>query len=470
MSSRPRCRDWTAIATQQLRLRNLIQISGHNIIAGPAKCSVYFTLHHTSMSAPFFTSEKLDTPQYVIWPDINCPSIAKSPAHSVCIRIWRHLRFSASSTSSSSSPPETSKDEVLFVWGVYFAGLVPISKRTDVQLRDNSLVFHIHGGFFTHFECLLPVNVPDQLDFIGIPQTRRRQFPHKPNICDTLPPALQSLKLSSPSKSLWEIPTAPPLADPSALKVRYIEKLFYATETRNSYTVDKLMLLQRKQRQLCKQSTESKRIRDEICMRSAFCLDPELIAHSRPRTQPPPRAPSTTLTLNRLLFKPPELLRPEDLLRAQEIRKQIETARFRNKILLHEREEARNRVRKLQLKIDQLSDLNTEKESWLLANYHELRREMEMAERMAEEASGKELVLNELKKVLMLRRHQLLRELGEVYSIERNARGVFTINGAELPSSESFTEYSSPAEISVALGYAAHLTTMCAIILDLPLR
>lgn len=458
MSGRPRCRDWTALATQQLRLRNLIQISGHNIVTGPAKCSVYFTLHHTSMSAPFFTSEILDTPQNAIWPDINCPSISKSSAHSVCIRVWRHLR---SATDSSAA------DEVIFLWGVYFSGLVPISKRTDVQLRDNSLVFHIHGGFFTHADCLLPGNVRPQLDFIGIPQTRRRQFPFKPNICDTFP-TFQNLTVSSPSKPA-KILAAAPLPDPSALKVRYLEKLYYSTEIRTSYTVDKLMLLQRKQRQIAKQSTEIKRIRDEICMRSAFCLDPELIANHRPRANPI-RPSNTPLTLNRLLFQPPEQLHPEDLLHAQEVRKQIETSRFRNKILLHERDEARSRVRKLQLKIDQLSDTNTEKESWLLANYHELRRDIDSADRMSDEVVRKEVLLIGLKKVLHLRRHQLLRELGEVYNIERNMRGVFTINGAELPSSESFTEHSSPAEISVALGYAAHLTTMCAIVLDLPLR
>lgn len=461
MSSRPRCRDWTALATQQLRLRNLIQISGHNVVTCPNKCSVYFTLHHTAMSAPFFTSESLDTPQNAIWPEINCPSIAKSGAHSVCIRVWQHHRRSL-----IANAPNT-PDEVLFVWGVYFSGLVPISKRTDVSLRDNSLVFHIHGGFFTRTECLLPASVPHQLDFIGITQTKRRQFPHIPNICDTLP-ALQSLNLSTHSKAA-KSPARLQLADPAQLKVRYIEKLFFSTEIRHSYNIDKLMLLQRKQRQLCKQSTEAKRVRDEISMRSAFCLDADLIAH-QPRA-PSTRASSTNLTLNRLLFsQKPQQLPPQVLLRAQEVRKQIETARFRTKILLHERDAARHQLRRLQLQMDQLSDANTEQESWLLANYHELRRDIEVGDRLAEEARCKEQTVTTLNRALHLRRQQLLRELGEVYCIERNMREMFTINGAELPSAEAFTDTYSPAEVSVALGYAAHLTTMCAIILDLPLR
>lgn len=458
MGSRPRCRDWTALASQQLRLRNLIQISGHNIVTDLPKFSVYFTLHHTSMSAPFFTSEKLDTPQNAIWPEINCQSIAKSTAHSVCIRVWRHVR----STSS-----DDLADELLFLWGVYFSGLVPISKRTDVQLRDNALVFHIHGGFFTSADYLLPDTVPRQLDFIGIPQTRRRQFPHKPNICDTFP-AIRGLDIS-PNKAKFLKSTSPPPADPNELKVRYIEKHFYATEIRTSYPVDKLMLLQRKQRQLQKQANEAKRIREEICMRSPFCLDPKLIANRTTRTSPP-RPVSTNLTLNRLLFQPPEQLRPEVLLRSQEIRKQIETARLRSKILLHERDEAKIRLRQLEQKLDKLSDGNTEQESWLLANYHELRRDTETADRMEEEARRKQLLMHKLAQALQVRRQQLLRELSQVYSIEMNERKMFTINGAELPDASEFSDFSSPAEISVALGYAAHLTTMAAVVLDHPLR
>lgn len=70
----PRWKDWKILATQQFRLRNIIQIIGFNIGAedlqgkscgqhGQSANSTanlyYFTLHLTAMSAPFYTSEKI---------------------------------------------------------------------------------------------------------------------------------------------------------------------------------------------------------------------------------------------------------------------------------------------------------------------------------------------------------------------------------------------------------------------------
>lgn len=467
MGSRPRCRDWTALATQQLRLRNLIQISGHNITTANAKAVVFYTLHPTTMSAPFFTSESLETPQNAIWPEINCPAIVKSNALSVCIRVWR------------AKQPNESSDELLFLWGVYFSGLVPISKRTDVKLRDNSLVFHIHGGFFTSAECLLPQNVVKQLEFIGVYETKRRQrqmipFPHTPDVCDTFPAVRQAGRSEHEQQTTNKTkagPSVSPPKDTSTLKVRYIEKQFYTSEIRASYKVEKLLLLQLKQRQLQKQAFEAKHIRDEICMRSAFCLDLELIAHKTEHSRARATSrPSAGLTLNRLLAKPTEPLKPEVLVQAQALRKQIEIARFRSKILLHERDEARLRLRRLENQLTKLGDVNIEKESWLLANYHELRRGKEAANRHDEDVRRKECHLEWLQAELMMRRHQLLRELKEIYCIRRMKKGVYKINNAVLPNAAPFIELCSSSHVSVALGYAAHLTTMIAVVLDQPLR
>ncbi|CAB0002142.1 unnamed protein product [Nesidiocoris tenuis] len=50
-------------------------------------------------------------------------------------------------------------DQVVTVWGVYFSGLVYIGPRllcTDpAALGDNSLVFHMHGGYFTAPHCFV---------------------------------------------------------------------------------------------------------------------------------------------------------------------------------------------------------------------------------------------------------------------------------------------------------------------------
>jgi UV radiation resistance-associated gene protein len=128
MFNRPRCRDWTPLVTQQLRLRNLIKISGHNIQCdNTIKCSIYFTLHLTSMSAPFFTSDRLDPHANILWSEIDSPVLYKSASKSVCIRIWQHLQTKAEEdeTELQLRRPSTKNhtgDKILFLWGVFFSG------------------------------------------------------------------------------------------------------------------------------------------------------------------------------------------------------------------------------------------------------------------------------------------------------------------------------------------------------------
>lgn len=478
MFNRPRCRDWTALATQQLRLRNLIQISGHNIICDP-KCSIYFTLHQTSMSAPFFTSEKLESYKNAIWPEINCQSIIKSTSHSVCIRVWQRT--------SQTDDTSITCDKVLFLWGVYFSGLVPISKRTDVKLKENSLVFHIHGGFFTSTSCLEAESVYKQLQFIGVIETTANKSLQKnSNLnCDAL--VLSSEQLTnlhgkakdnsdvSPRNGHHSLDIADNNAicykysDPESLKVRYIEKSFFKSEIRLSYNVDKLLLLQEKQRKMLKKSASAKELIDKICMRSAFCLNLELIANKamlyRPRGNP-----SMGRTLNRLLFQQPEQPKPEILLKAQELRRRIETAKFRCRLLGQERNQAKIKLRHLEQKLGTISDSNIEQEAWLMANYRGLAREKDTETKSIMNIRDQNETLIKMVKALDERRQHLLRELKEVYCIKQKDNQVFTINGAALPNFDPISDVIPPLEISVALGYAAHITLMCSIILNFPLR
>lgn len=482
MFNRPRCRDWTALATQQLRLRNLIQISGHNIICDP-KCSIYFTLHLTSMSAPFFTSEKLECYKNAIWPEINCQSIIKSTSHSVCIRVWQRTQ--------ETDDANTTVDKVLFLWGVYFSGLVPISKRTDVKLKENSLVFHIHGGFFTSTSCLESESVYKQLQFIGVIETKKSlQRNSNANCDDELGLSNEQLiNLRGKAKDVSDVHVpqrnghySPEnngisenntncymYSDPELLKVRYIEKNFFKTEIRLSYNVDKLLLLQEKQRKMINKSASAKELIDKICMRSAFCLNLELIANKamlyRPRGNP-----SMGRTLNRLLFQQPEQPKPEILLQAQELRRRIETAKFRCRLLAQERNQAKIKLRQLEQKLGTISDSNIEQEAWLMANYRGFGREKDAEAKHIMHIRDQNETLVKMVKALDERRHHLLRELKEIYCIKKNDRDMFTINGAALPNFDPSSDLIPPLEISVALGYAAHITLMCSIVLNCPLR
>lgn len=585
MINRPRCRDWSPIATQQLRLRNLIQITGHNINAEP-NTSIYFTLHLTLMSAPFFTSEPLDSYRNAIWAEINCQSIHKSTSQFVVVRVWQtnrvrnaehsdalHLRRRLSSCGSGtlqdtqhgwnhfesidehhSNDNDNGKDKVLFVWGVYFSGLVPITKRSEVKLLDNALIFYIHGGFFTSVDYLLAESVPKQYSHFYASRNQSQNQPkstqnkglltknttnnliatkgatvHTINTaknCDSLSASRNYLNeldvggsgggggdrkamANSPKRHDRDSisgrlsPSCDVIAkfsshhnqdqnglqqnadeeytfsDPNILKVRFLDKEFFKWEIRRSYNVQKLLLLQEKQRIYRKKTQSANEVMEKICMKSASCLNLQLIANKgmlyRPRGNP-----SIGRTLNRLLTAQKEQPKPEDLLRAQELRRKIETAKFRWRFLNMERDRYKVILRKMHEKCTKLSDENIEKESWLMDDYRELSRGRDATFEQKALYSSRQKIFEKVKQSLIQRQHQLLGQLRDIYVIkERDRSGIYEINGICLPNTDTLRIYytSNPAgtnnpalSLSVAMCYVAHVALLCSSVLNLPLR
>lgn len=549
MFNRPRCRDWSPLATQQLRLRNLIQITGHNIIANQ-KSTIYFTLHLTTMSSPFFTSEHLETFKNAIWNEINCQNIQKSTSQFICIRVWQHdqenvendLRQKSTIMETDEQLNESLKqnnenkstikmvDKMLFVWGVYLSGLVPITKRSDIKLRDNALVFYMHGGFFTSTEYLLSESIPKQYNYFyhdhqrdayrritNPPSTTTNYFKTNTKNCDSFNSIKNSINDISAidRKSDLLLTTSPKLyecemlkhtidtnlqycdsikiqkqfchhgdgckcilVDPNALKIRYIEKEFFKLEIRRSYNVKKLLQLQEKQRVCRNRTVSSKEVIDKICMKSAFCLNLKLIANKgmlyRPRGNP-----SLGKTLDRLLSTQPEQPKPEDLLKAQELRRKIETAKFRCKILAMERDRHKVNLRTLQTKCNTLSDANIEKESWLMASYRELSRNRDIAVEQNVVNGRQRKLYEQIKEMISQRQKQLLYQLKDIYPIEYDGviQRIYKINGIYLPNSNAYMDTGNNQlglvtanNLNVALGYVAHIVLLCSSILKIPLR
>ncbi|CAG2053257.1 unnamed protein product [Timema podura] len=158
-----------AIGYSILRLRNLIQVIGYNVWWGETletdkkqyqdlnrsdssahtnqrlkkprtstlKTWFYYTLHLTTMSAPFYTSEKLesDNPK---WAEIDVGDLV-----SIVVRLWCHR--------------EGVSEQALTVWGVYFSGLTYLGPNLCVdptQFHRNTVVFHMYGGYFTAHQCI----------------------------------------------------------------------------------------------------------------------------------------------------------------------------------------------------------------------------------------------------------------------------------------------------------------------------
>lgn len=546
MNNRPRCRDWSPLATQQLRLRNLIQISGHNIVAD-ANTSIYFTLHLTLMSAPFFTSERLESFRNAIWAEINCQSIQKSTSQFVVVRVWQTNKSHCNECSPSEHKGVTrsyvlkndsancltskierlndNKDRILFVWGVYFSGLVPITKRSDVEYRDNALVFYIHGGFFTSAEFLLPESIPlqndyfyrtkatkfdrintnkssdDSLFFKIAPDYHEKKddiFVHGIDIPPKMSVSPKNYKTGrlSPSSDViascsHKMDDTCKLNDPNPcensstsndhniLKVRFMHKDFYRWEIRKSYNVKKLLVLQEKQRIFRRELMSANEVMEKICMKSASCLNLDLIAN-KGMIHRPKGNPSIGRTLNRLLSPQPELPRPEDLLKAQDLRRRIETAKFRCRFLTMERDRYKVILRKLHAKGAKLSDENIEKESWLMDDYRELSRSRDMAIEQKSLYLNKSKIFENVREALVQRQHQLLKQIKDIYVIKRCDRSdLMEINGICLPNTDALRiHYSSnlpnssnaASNLSVAMCYVAHVVLLCSSVLNIPLR
>lgn len=501
MFDRPRCRDWSPLSTQQLRLRSLIQISGHNIVTDHPKCSVYFTLHTTTMSAPFYTSEPADIHSNIIWPEINCPTMVKSSLRCVCVRVWQHRPpdespppATASASSENGSFEEQQQQEgdtQLFLWGVYFSGLVPLTRRSEKRLKANTLVFQMHGGFFTSAENILdgderpspPLSSSSSKTPTNLFAANCIEGKNLGLLSDKTDLLCDNSDSSSPlswygggsSKSRPAVSPTPTEAETN-LKIRYLFMEFLRSEIRPSYDVQRLLAVQERQRRIKYESESAKELTDRICMKSAYCLNLDLFTDKQLVYQHSSNSAAHNRTgmgrqLSRLLYQEREPLKPEILLKAQELRRQIELARFRSRILLQEKERFRASIRQLQQKLHTIIDHNIEGESALMANYRNYGREKEaLYQQKLAYASEKESY-RELRTKVLAARHRLLRELNEIYCIKKTPTGnTCTINDVALPNAESYTDATPALAFSVALGYVAHAVTMCSSILNIPVR
>ncbi|XP_062545797.1 UV radiation resistance-associated gene protein [Armigeres subalbatus] len=518
MFDRPRCRDWSPLSTQQLRLRSLIQISGHNITCDHPKCSVYFTLHTTTMSAPFYTSEKLDIHTNIIWPEINCPVAVKSSLRCACIRVWQHNPRSHDQAGHAAGDETDSgsenEDKLLFLWGVYFSGLVPLARRSEKRLKENTLVFQMHGGYFTSAEYILDGDEQNR-SISSVPTAKTPTTINDGNHLGLLPVKNDPLCDNSNSSPSWYSPSSAlnveckmskvgssissspsfvrsnspdeqslfmiratvsptPTEVETNLKIRYLFMEFFKSEVRNSYDAKRLLAVQERQRRIRYESESAKEITDRICMKSAYCLNLELFSDKqlvyRSSTSSYQNRSGMGRQLSRLLYQEKEPLKPEILLKAQELRRQVERARFRCRILAQEKERIRGSIRQLQLKLNQMTDRNIETESALMECYRNYGKEKEVLYHQKLAYANEKECYQDLREKVLIARHRLLSGMNEIYCIKKKKNGTCTVNDIALPNAESYTDATPALALSVALGYVAHAVMMCSSILNIPLR
>lgn len=106
--------------------------------------SFYFTLHLTSMSAPFYTSEKISSPN-PRWKEFDFIEMSNTSASCIVLRVWHHCS-------------NESNDLIVLTWGVHFSGLVYIgNKIADIQplyFKPNTVIFSMFGGYYTNLKVI----------------------------------------------------------------------------------------------------------------------------------------------------------------------------------------------------------------------------------------------------------------------------------------------------------------------------
>ncbi|XP_067622478.1 UV radiation resistance-associated gene protein isoform X2 [Eurosta solidaginis] len=460
MRQRSRWRSWLPLSTQQLRLRNLVKIEGVNVKCDNAGAVIYYTLHQSSDEDAFYLSELLTLRQELKWTEIICPRLFKANSQSVVVKVW--VRFTANRSTQdqakTSSMDSESKhlsvfknelpskdnfkqmsDKMLFTWGVYFSGLIQLSRHGDIKFKENSLLFHINGDCFTSANHVF-------WHFSDTKNTNIRR-----NLIET----------------------------------RYIQLCFKCFDIRKSYNLEQLLKLQEIQRRQLQKAKKSERIMMEIQKQSMYCINtdqfnsPHSILISNTFS-----SHEQKLTMGRALselFFEQQQISPHLLLYARELKKKMEILQLKRRLFKSEYNAYSSRIEQLRAWLISLTEIRRQSQSRLESRQRHLQIEKILLSNQFQEQS---LLIQKKQKIIwdMERRmSSLCLGLRKIYPIERNCNGLTTINKVPFPGINVFSDVKLssdrnnsdnilPLTLSVSLGYIAHLVQMIALIINRPLR
>lgn len=290
----------------QLRLRHVYQIICFNLPTD-SPASYYFTLHSTTMCAPFYTSEHVNSPNPK-WRELDVKKLTNTSATSVVIRIWKVC--------------ECENDEIVVTWGVNLSGLVYLgNKLAYIQpnyFKTCSLIFYMFGGYFAS-HTTIRTDLPKPVPFID-----------NLNLLDTG-------------------------NDKKLLKRFALETS--NNEIRKSYSLDKLRRLHFLQITIKKRCIEV----DDIVNKINALNSPDDNGETTNTQQSKVRYSTSLLTmnsLNKMLHEKPTKYEKQEMLK---IMKQIEIYKYKSKLLSHERDKKSAGIRLLKNKLSILVDENEDR-------------------------------------------------------------------------------------------------------------
>lgn len=460
MFTRPRYRTYEPLLTQQIRLRNLVRLSAINVNSDDDESDktsmIYFTLHLSAFAKPIYTSEKLPLKSKVEWSEINCPQVFSNSQKFIVIRVWRQR------------PSCDDNDQLMFLWGVYFSSLIAVTRHRELGYRENTLLFHIFDDVFSSpDQIVIPSNIVSCDD-----QQHVDRISSSPLSVDSSSVNFRLSKnnggTSTPNSSSSIFEPDCSITSIEELKVKLKHQEFPRNEIQSSYRVNRLMTLQELQRKIKQKREESSLIGERICMKSAACLNIDLIKN-KPVIYETKIQSGMGRQLSRLLSPHAAPPKPETILKMHEMRKDIECKKFRIHFLTIERDRLRTKNKLLEAKREKLKDENTEDEAMIWNCMRTLSRDS-LKTHQEKLFQHREMLTN-IRLGLGETRRCLLKELNEIYRIHKNDKGLLCINNIHLPDAESYaTSQASYTEISVALGLVSHAVIILARILNMPLR
>ncbi|XP_076387065.1 UV-resistance associated gene isoform X2 [Megachile rotundata] len=231
---------------------------------------------------------------------------------------------------------------------------------------------------------------------------------------------------------------------------RYLHIKVNTSEIKDTYTVSKLSSLRNKMQALKQQTESVQALRMRIASGDNF--------HT-------PKYPQSSL--NRL-FQPRKVNR-EKKAEILKIRKELEMAKFRTKLLEQERARKMGELRVLNQMHSNILEENQDYGSDLMERYRELNKDIEKLHEWRQIQMDTRETYVQLSSQLAHRRRQLISELSLIYPISQDGNGKFKIHEVYLPDSEDL-ELSNDIEVAVALGFVAHTTQMIASFLNIPTR
>ncbi|XP_044759353.1 UV radiation resistance-associated protein isoform X2 [Coccinella septempunctata] len=411
-----RGRQWSPLITQQLRLRHINQVWCLNLKCERNKLlKFYFTLHLTTMSAPFYTSDKTCGP-HPKWQDLILNNYPTTTA--VVLRIWQHEENNSDC------------DKMILVWGLHLSGMVYLgNKIVDVQpslFNHNTVIFCMFGGFFTSVNCIrndihqLPDSLSQHLNVIDFPTNR--------------------------------------------IVYKRITTLYNPNNVKRSYNVDKLKKLHYKEVTIKNKTIDVQQLKEKITK-----LDVSLQKHDQQVPLMKTKSTSQLLTmdhLNRMLDEKPTPFQKQEMFR---MKVEIESAKSKTKLAGQCLEQKWATIKQLRKSYSELMESNTEKESELMEKFRILSKEKEKLKEYHKLVKQHQELLIHKKSQLSQRKRQLLQQLLWIYPIEEVSDKKYTINGMHLPNSDLLSDITDDG-VSVALGYVTHILMMCSKFLQVPLR